>query len=211
LRVPGWVDGQPCYRDIRENGGELAGSEAQGNPNLSQYPHARLFCSSGAGGVCYQVANSPQATRYRWSIGAIRPPGDFSYFLVDQRSAVGRGMSPSHEYYRQTSSTVWIVTQSRVYKVQPPTQSSPRCQGKFWLVFQQRASDGAIEVKNDPAQALLCGNDPIPGETSDRRNLPGPGWPADESTSWMAFGRWDTGPTADNINWDVAPIGPGPR
>ncbi|MBP9762183.1 IPT/TIG domain-containing protein [Patescibacteria group bacterium] len=211
LRVPGWVDGQPCYRDIRENGGDLAGSEAQGNPNLAEYPHARLFCSSGAAGVCYQVANSPQATRYRWSIGAIRPPGNFSYFLVDQRSAVGRGMSPSHEYYRQTSSTVWIVTQSRVYKVQPPTQSSPRCQGKFWLVFQQQASDGVIDVKNDPAQALLCGNDPIPGETSERRNLPGPAWPGDESTSWMAFGRWDTGPTADSINWDVAPIGPAAR
>ncbi len=207
---PGFVPGgKLCYRDIREF---VGGNEAQGNPDLNAVPNARLYCSSGAGGVCFQVAHSPQATRYRWTLGSAST-GNFSYFLVDQRSALGVGMSPSYQYYRQTSSTVWIVTQARVYKVLPPTTTPApsRCQGKYWLVFQQSAVDGSISVMTDAARALLCGGESIPGETVTPA-LPDSTWPASsEAQSWMAFGGWGTDYRTPPLNWDPLGSGPGAR
>lgn len=202
---PGWVEGKLCYRDIREF---VGGNEAQGNPNLRQVPFARLFCSSGAGGVCFQVANSPQATRYLWDPGSGTPSGNFNYFLVDQRSLLGRGMSPSYQYYRQTSSTVWIVTQNRVYKVQPPSGNPTACQGKYWHVFQQDSVTGGITVMTSPADAYKCGGQVIPGETTTP-TLPDRTWPASgEAQSWMAFGGWGD-PAYTGVNWDD-PVGVGP-
>ncbi len=206
--TPGFIGGQLCYRDIREF---VGGNEAQGNPNLNEAPYARLYCSSGAAGVCFQVANAPQATKYRWTVGDPGQTGNFSYFLVDQRSETGRGMSPSHEYYRETSSTVWIVTQQRVYKVLPPTTSNSRCQGKFWLVYQQNSATGEVTVMTNPAQALMCGGESIPGEAVTPA-LPNATWPASrEAQSWMAFGGWGGGEASPTLNWDLPGSGPGPR
>lgn len=202
--TPGWIEGKLCYRDIREY---VGGNEAQGNPNLNQVPHARLFCSSGAGGVCFQVANSPQATRYLWKKPSGERSGNFNYFLADQRSMLGRGMTPSYQYYRQTSSTVWIVTQSRVYKVLPPTTNPTACQGKYWHVFRQDSVTGDITVMTSAADAFKCGGQAIPGETVTPA-LPNATWPASaEAQSWMAFGGWGD-PAYTGVNWDEEGVGP---
>jgi cysteine-rich repeat protein len=207
---PGFVNGKLCYRDIREF---VGGNEAQGNPDLAEVPHARLYCSSGAGGVCFQVANSPQATRYRWTMGDSSVTGNFSYFLVDQRSMTGQSprQSPSYQYYRDTRSTVWIVTQSRVYKVLPPATTPTNCQGKFWLVYQQDSSTGAITLMSDADRALLCGGQSIPGEVVTPA-LPNASWPTSgEAQSWMAFGGWGGGEASPSINWDPFGVGPAAR
>lgn len=183
-----------CLRDIHEqnNGGGF-----QGHRDLSLFPNARLFCpSSGTGGGCYEVNEGPQALRYK-----IRPQGigtgPINFFLTDQVGTnAWNDLLPSYQFYRNTQSRVWVVTQSRIYKIEPPAGPPTRpCHGKYWHVYQQDAETGEITPSRD-ADDYLCGGDEIPGERSQTKYLP----TSEVSPSWLHFGGR---PSYDNIDWDL--------
>jgi hypothetical protein len=138
-----------CGRDIRYG-------QTQGNPDMSIFPYANLFCftTTTGGGLnlgCNSFYTAPQTLKYKR--GEWAAIGKYSYYLVDYSSAGPPG--PSYQYYEYTSSTVRVITQDRIYSIDPPRVTSSPCTpssgsadqaGKFWLVFTQDAGSGAVTI-----------------------------------------------------------------
>ncbi len=203
-----------CFRDIREHAG---GISLQGNPDLTQAPYARLYCTSGDATTqaCFQIRTAPQATKYKRAVAGVDPQGTFSYYLVDQRSTTG--VSPaSWRYFGSTQSRVYVVTGNRIYTITPPSTGPSNCNGKYWLVFQQNAATGNVTVNTTGATAYHCGQDQIRVGTTVDHRLPGCAyrrWQADEtdggsydfwdSGSWLQYGSWGWPPDYSGIDWDI--------
>jgi hypothetical protein len=146
----------------------------------------------------------PQATRYKLQVPGRSTPGLFNYYISDQRSrvdSVWRGENvPSAAFYRQTLSTVTIVTKDRIYTINAPEGTPSGCAGKYWHVFSQDAVSGAItlytDVNGTPStvdDAYKCGGDLITGEPAGgaASRLPDSNWPAPstpQTMSWLNFG-----------------------
>lgn len=199
-----------CQRDIHEqdNGGAF-----QGATNISEVPYARMFCpASGASGGCYEVATGPQAIRYKINPTGIGT-GRFSFYVTDQRGTQTQNLTlPSYRLYSQTKSRVWLVTQNRIYRIDPPTQapaplpsrSTPRCSGKYWLAYQQDAATGEVTINRDQS-AYQCGGERTPGDATEAGVLPTNTWPTNEDTmnrNWLNFGGIRTG--YSTVDWDPA-------
>ncbi len=189
--------GSVCLRDIHEQNNDRG---FQGDPDITRVPYARLFCPTTEGtGSCYEVNTGPQAVRYK-----IRPnggTGTINFFITDQvGTSAQNDVLPSYRYYADKKSHVWVVTQDRIYKIDPPTTGPTTCSGKYWLVYQQDVATGAVTPKRD-ASAYLCGGQAIPGEISATPNLPTNLWPTlPTGNSWLHFGgRGDY----STIDWDM--------
>lgn len=140
---------ETCGRDVRYG-------STQGNPDMNVFPHANLFCftTTTGGGLdlsCNSFYTAPQTLKFKR--GEWAGTGRYSYYLVDYSSAGPPG--PSYNYYEYTSSTVRVITQDRIYSIDPPRVTSSPCTpssgpadqaGKFWLVFQQDAGSGAVTI-----------------------------------------------------------------
>lgn len=226
-----------CQRDIHEqdNPGGF-----QGISNLSAVPYARLFCSGvtspTSDASCFGINTGPQATRYRLQVPnvGVSVPGIFNYYISDQLSARTPVSSPvSAAFYRQTLSTAYVVTQDRIYTINPPEGTPTACSGKYWHVFSQDAVSGAVTIYTavngtTPAgEAYKCGGDLITGEPVGgvASRLPDASWGSTGPTqtySWLHFGGRFRGqvdaqgrPVLDaqgrqvivtdyeNIDWDV--------
>ncbi len=174
--------GETCPRVIFYGG-------AQGNPDMSVFPHANLFCFSTTtgGGLnldCNSFYYAPQTVKYKR--GEWATVGKYSFYLNDYSSA--GPPAPSYRYFDYTSSTVRVITFDRVFSIDPPRPSSAPCTptsgstndaGEFWLVFQQDAASGAITIPS-PANTLRCyGQDSL----STASGLPTVNLPA-PMTSW---------------------------
>lgn len=153
-----------CIRDV--------GYHSRGLRNLNESPHAYLYCVSSGSGVgsdaesCTSFVVAPETTKYKrgnWGL-----TGWYSYVLVDYSS---RSSPASYRYFNDKQSQVRIVTQDRVYVVRPPARAPSCGGGKYWLVFQQRADTGAIEIQNQTGM-FACNGTTFPNEGSATFNGP---------------------------------------
>ena len=130
----------------------------QGNPDMNVAPHANLFCftplvSGGLDLDCNSFSYAPQTMKFKR--GSWATTGKYSFYLVDFSPSPA---SPSHLYFDQTSSTVRVITSDRVYSVDAPIHTVAPCTptsgvtagtGKYWDVFEQDASTGAVYIVNE--------------------------------------------------------------
>jgi hypothetical protein len=169
-----------CSREIRY------GASSQGNPDMTTFPHANLYCYSTttSGGLnldCNSFYTAPQTMKFKR--GDWATTGKYSFYLVDYSTA--GPPPPSYGYYDYTSSSVRIVTADNIYTVDAPQVTSATCtptngenvnqSGKYWLVFQQDAYTGAITIPSTSNQLRCGGNDSLTNTTGlPASNLPAP-------------------------------------
>ncbi len=136
-----------CQRELRWEG-------LQGNYDLNQDPHASLYCINSAAPAdgCNGFAYAPQVVKWKrdptWAT-----TGKYSLFLVNYDNQ-------GYLSYSNSLANVRIITEDRIYAVDAPntvscTHASPGQVGKYWLVFQQEASTGAITFPSS-VTALRC-------------------------------------------------------
>jgi hypothetical protein len=154
---------EDCQRELRWSG-------LQGNYDLNLDPHASLYCinTRAPADGCEGFVYAPQVVKWK------RDPewantGKYSLFLVNFDNQ-------GYTSYSSSLANVRIITEDRIYSVDAPTTVSctattPGRVGKYWLVFQQEASSGAITFPTS-ATALKCPGQPA--GTGHGTNLPLP-------------------------------------
>ncbi|MCK9360643.1 IPT/TIG domain-containing protein [Patescibacteria group bacterium] len=173
---------EDCDRDINYG--------RQGNADMSRSPHANLYClSSSAGGAidgCNSFNVAPQTVK--WKRGEWANNGKYSFYLVNYGNQTMGSPNRSAYFFYYTSSTVRIITEDRVYTIDAPNiaptctdvmppgsayAANPNKNGKFWLVFQQEASSGAISFPMSSEQYRCRNQDSLTGHSTV---LPNPMW-----------------------------------